>query len=253
MKPEFKSRLLKVLRRLEAQYPDAHCALRHRNAFELMVATILSAQCTDERVNKTTPLLFERLPDPQAMASATLSEIEGLIHSCGFYRQKAKSLRETSRELVEKFEGQVPDRIEDLTQLRGIGRKTANVILGEIYGRPAGIVVDTHVKRLSRLLGFTRQREPEKIEADLNSKVPIGKWRLYSHWLITHGRQVCKARQPQCQDCFLLDLCPRNGLKGRLKPARPKIGPPSTKLVAKRNRAERAKNSRLSRLASKSK
>jgi endonuclease-3 len=211
------TRIENVLNRLALEYPDAHCALHHRNAFELLIATILSAQCTDERVNKTTPALFAAFPTPQAMGSAPLSEIEKLIHSCGFYRQKAKSLKQTSQDLVEQFSGEVPNDIDALVQLRGIGRKTANVVLGEIYNRPSGIVVDTHVKRISRLLGFTRQVDPEKIEFDLNRKVPPENWRMYSHWLITHGRRVCIARRPLCEKCPVEALCPKIGLPKKTK------------------------------------
>lgn len=224
-----KERISALIEAFQKAYPDAHCALDHENAFQLLIATILSAQCTDERVNKTTPALFLAYPDAKAMAKAPLEKIEKLIHSCGFYRQKAKSLRQTSEELVLHFDGDVPNDMAALTALRGIGRKTANVVLGEIYGNQDGIVVDTHVKRISQLLGLTRLQDAEKIEADLNKKIPSEYWRLFSHWLITHGRRVCIARRPQCERCPVESLCPKRGLlKG------------SKKLVSKGQASQRA-------------
>lgn len=198
-------RLLAALHRL---YDGADCALRHRNAFELLVATILSAQCTDERVNKVTPALFRRYPTPSKMAKAPLPELEGLIRSTGFFRQKAKSLSVTAQRLATDHGGKVPRTMEALLALRGVARKTANVVLGNAYGIASGVVVDTHVGRLSRRLGLTRHTDPVKIEKDLTRKIPAADWIWFSHALITHGRTVCDARRPRCGDCPVRALCP---------------------------------------------
>jgi endonuclease-3 len=198
-------RLLAALHRL---YDGADCALRHRNAFELLVATILSAQCTDERVNKVTPALFRRYPTPSKMAKAPLPELEGLIRSTGFFRQKAKSLSVTAQRLATDHGGEVPRTMEALLALRGVARKTANVVLGNAYGIASGVVVDTHVGRLSRRLGLTRHTDPVKIEKDLTRKIPAADWIWFSHALITHGRTVCDARRPRCGDCPVRALCP---------------------------------------------
>lgn len=201
--------LLPVLKKLKKLYPDAHCALIHKNPFELLIATILSAQCTDERVNKVTLVLFKKFPTPQKLAAASLAEIEEVIKSCGFYKNKAKSLKQCSEVLVQQHKGIVPQTVEELTELAGVGRKTANVVLGNAYNIPSGIVVDTHVGRLSRRLGWTKLIDPEQVEKDLIKKVPKADWIIFSHWLIFHGRQVCKARNPQCENCALADLCPK--------------------------------------------
>ena len=197
-----------ILQRLHAAYPNADCALVHTNAFELLVATILSAQCTDERVNKVTPALFARFPTPLAMAQADRAELEELIRSTGFFRNKAKNIQEASRRIVETFDGRVPDNMNDLLTLAGVARKTANVVLGTAYGIGVGVVVDTHVKRLSNRLGLTKVEDPEKIERDLMALVPQGDWVAFSHMLILHGRQVCDARKPKCAECTLNVLCP---------------------------------------------
>lgn len=197
-----------ILRILKATYPDAHCELVHRNPFELLVATILSAQCTDIRVNMVTPALFKSYPDAQAMAVAEPAALEDLIRSTGFYRNKAKNIRAASAALVEKHGGEVPRDLESLTVLPGVGRKTANVVLGNAYGIASGVVVDTHVGRLSQRLELTKYRDPLKIEQDLKKIVPRDSWTIWSHLLIWHGRRRCSARKPDCLHCELVQLCP---------------------------------------------
>lgn len=190
------------------EYPDAKCALNHESAFELAVATILSAQCTDARVNMVTPELFRRFPDAEAMKEASLEELEELVRSTGFFRNKARSLSRMATALVEDHGGELPRTMKALSALPGIGRKTANVILGNAFGIDEGVVVDTHVKRLSRLLGFTRETNPNKIEQDLMELFPRDTWTMLAHLLIYHGRQVCPARRPRCNECTLSGLCP---------------------------------------------
>ncbi len=197
-----------LIRLLRADYPDAHCELDHRNAFELLVATILSAQCTDERVNMVTPVLFARFPTPEALAEADREEIETIIRSTGFYRNKAKSIQEAARRIVAAYDGQVPDEMDALLTLPGVARKTGNVVLGVAYGKGVGVVVDTHVKRLAARLGLSTQEEPEKIERDLMALVPQSDWIDISHLLIFHGRRCCHARKPNCPGCSLRALCP---------------------------------------------
>ena len=197
-----------ILTRLRAAYPDARCALDHRGAFELLCATILSAQCTDVRVNLVTPVLFGRYPTPEALARAKQADVEEIIRSTGFFRNKARSLIGMAQALVADHGGEVPQTMEQLRSLPGVGRKTANVILGNAYRINEGITVDTHVTRLSRLLGLTRHADPVKIEQDLMALFPQDQWALLSHLLIFHGRQICVARRPRCQDCVLSDLCP---------------------------------------------
>jgi endonuclease-3 len=201
-----------ILTRLIAAYPDARCALDHRNAYELLCATILSAQCTDARVNLVTPALFERYPTPAALARARPADVEAIIQSTGFFRNKTKSLIGMAQALVVDHGGEVPRTMEELRRLPGVGRKTANVILGNAYGINEGITVDTHVTRLSRLLGLTRQDDPAKIEQDLVQLFPRDHWALVSHLLIFHGRQVCIARRPRCGDCVLSDICPSSSV-----------------------------------------
>lgn len=203
-----RQRAATVLRRLKRRYPDATCALDHRNAWELLVATILSAQCTDARVNMVTPALFARYPDAAALAQADPADLEALIRSTGFFRAKARSLLGVARALVADHGGRVPDTMAALRVLPGVGRKTANVVLGNAFGINEGITVDTHVTRLSRLLGFTRHTDPEKIERDLMPLFPRKDWALLSHLLIRHGRTTCIARRPQCGACVLNDICP---------------------------------------------
>lgn len=209
-------RVRRVLALLKKTYPQAHCSLRHENPFQLLVATVLSAQCTDARVNQVTPALFARFPTPAAMSVAKLSDLESLIRSTGFYKNKAKSLQALSADLVSRHSGAVPQSIEELTRLRGVGRKTANVILGNAFGIP-GLVVDTHVGRLSRRLGFTRHEDPVKVEYELMEIIPKKDWTLYSHWLIDHGRAVCDARNPGCEHCVLAELCPKIGVLPQIR------------------------------------
>ena len=197
-----------LLQRLLARYPDAHCALDFRNAFELLCATILSAQCTDKRVNLVTPALFTRYPDADALASAKQEDVEELIRSAGFFRSKARSLIGMATGLVERHAGEVPANMEELVVLPGVGRKTANVILGNAYGRNDGITVDTHVTRLSNRLALTNESDAVKIEQALIPLFPNEHWTMLSHLLIEHGRQVCDARAPRCAGCFLADVCP---------------------------------------------
>jgi endonuclease-3 len=197
-----------VFARLRAAYPEARCALDHRNAFELLCATILSAQCTDARVNLVTPALFAKYPDAFALARAKQPALEEVIRSTGFFRNKAKSLIGMAQALVARHGGEVPRTMEELRVLPGVGRKTANVILGNAYGINEGVTVDTHVARLSRLLGFTRDTDPVKIETALMPLFPRPDWAMLSHLLIFHGRQACVARRPRCADCVLADLCP---------------------------------------------
>ncbi len=196
-----------VYDRLCALYPDARCALDHEGPWQLLCATILSAQCTDVRVNLVTPHLFARWPGPAELASAAQEEVEEVIKSTGFFREKAKSLIEMSDDVARRFDGEVPGAMEELTTLRGVGRKTANVIIGVAFGG-AGMVVDTHVRRLSNLLGWTSEQDPVKIERDLMALHPPERWTHLGHVLIYHGRNLCPARKPRCAECPLLDLCP---------------------------------------------
>lgn len=200
-------RIAAILDTLTRTYPGVICALNHLNAWELTVATILSAQCTDVRVNLVTPALFKAFPTPKAMANASLHEIEELIRTTGFFRNKAKSIQGASRVIVEEFKGKVPQTMEEILRLPGVARKTANVVLGSWYGIALGVVVDTHVMRLSRRLELTQQMTPEKIERDLMKIIPQDRWISFSHELIHHGRQVCIARKPRCVDCSLEKLC----------------------------------------------
>jgi endonuclease-3 len=194
--------------RLPKMYPDAHCELDHRNPLELIVATILSAQCTDKRVNIVTKDLFNRCRGVEDFATISQEELEGLVHSTGFYRNKAKNIRAMAEMLIEEHGGEVPRTIEELAALPGVGRKTANVVLGNAFDINVGVVVDTHVGRLSNRLGLTKHKDPVKIEQDLMKLFPREQWAILSHWLIFHGRQVCVARKPRCVDCQLNDICP---------------------------------------------
>jgi len=205
---ERRARVLKIIARLEKAYPDATCALRHKSALELLVATILSAQSTDARVNLVTPALFAKYRAAQDYAGTDPKVLEQEIHSTGFFRNKTKSILGMAQALIERHGGMVPDTMEQLVQLPGVGRKTANVVLGTWFGKNEGIVVDTHVQRLATLLGLTKQRDPVKIERDLMSLVPRDKWTWFSHTLILHGRRVCIARRPKCDVCVINQLCP---------------------------------------------
>lgn len=198
----------RILRILKKTYPDVHCELTHSNPFELLIATILSAQCTDKRVNLVTPELFRHYPTSEAMANAPLEKIETLVKTTGFYRNKAKNIKACAQKLVEKYKGKVPSSMEELHELPGVGRKTANVVLGNAFDINVGIVVDTHVSRLSQRLGLTRQKSPEKIEVELMKLIPPRDWTILSHLLIWHGRRRCSARKPDCVNCELKNLCP---------------------------------------------
>ncbi len=200
-------RIAAILDLLAKTYPGVVCALTHRNAWELTVATILSAQCTDVRVNLVTPALFKAFPTPKTMASASLPELEELIRTTGFFRNKAKSIKGAAQAVVEKFGGQVPQTMEEILHLPGVARKTGNVVLGSWYGIAVGVVVDTHVMRLSRRLELTKETTPEKVERDLMKIIPQDRWINFSHELIHHGRQVCVARKPRCVECTLEKLC----------------------------------------------
>lgn len=211
--PSAKQRsVLDTIKLLKRYYPDAHCALNYSNPFELLVATILSAQCTDERVNMVTPHLFKKYPNPKAMAKAPVEDIEELIRSTGFFKNKAKNLKACATALVEKHKGLVPQELEALVELAGVGRKTANVVLGNAYGIPSGIVVDTHVTRLANRLGWVKTENAVQIERQLSKLVPQEEWIMLSHYLISHGRAVCKARKPACSHCFLEETCPKKGV-----------------------------------------
>lgn len=201
------ARVREILKRLAKAYPDAKCALQHENPFQLLVATILSAQCTDERVNKVTPGLFQKYPTPRDFAALRPEVLEQEIRSTGFYRNKAKSILGASRKLVQEFGGKVPRTMEELLTLPGVARKTANVVLGTAYGIASGIVVDTHVHRIAQRLDLSKEKTPEKIEQDLMKIIPKDKWIDFSHQMIFHGRRCCTARKPKCAVCPLEDLC----------------------------------------------
>jgi endonuclease-3 len=203
-----KQRALEILVRLKRLYPDATCSLNYSTPVQLLVATILSAQCTDERVNQVTPALFTRFPDAASLANADLTELENLVRSTGFYRNKAKNIKSSCQMIMTNFGGQVPQRMEDLLQLSGVARKTANVVLAHAYGINAGVTVDTHVKRLTQRLGLTEHSDPIRIERDLMRLLPQPDWENWSIRLIYHGRAICKARSPACASCVLADLCP---------------------------------------------
>lgn len=218
MKKQEKAQL--VFRRLKELYPDAHCELNHSNAFELLLATILSAQCTDVRVNMVTPALFKAYPTPQKLAKAKVEDVEELVKSINFFKNKSKSLVSCAQKLVSDHKGSVPQTVEGLTELAGVGRKTANVVLGNAFNINTGIVVDTHVKRTTFLLGLTEQTDPEKVEKDLMKLFPNETWTDISHLLIFLGRRTCIANRPQCDLCVLKDVCPsKNKLQKDLKKA----------------------------------
>jgi endonuclease III len=203
-----KQRALEILVRLKRLYPEAPCTLDYETPVQLLVATILSAQCTDERVNLVTPELFRRFPNAPALAAATVAELETLVRSTGFYRNKAKNIQAACHRIVSEFGGEVPQRMEDLLTLPGVARKTANVVLAHAFGIHAGVTVDTHVKRLSQRLGLTKETDPIRIERDLIKLLPQPDWENWSIRLIYHGRAVCNARNPACDNCLLVDLCP---------------------------------------------
>jgi endonuclease-3 len=209
--PPTRAHALRVFRALSKLYPDARCALNHSSPLELLIATILSAQCTDARVNMVTPTLFKRYPTAADYANADPRELEKLIQSTGFFRAKARSIQECCRKIVQEHGGEVPDTLEELVSLPGVGRKTANVVLGDAFGVP-GITVDTHVGRLSRRLGLTTHTDPAKVEQDLMKLLPKKDWVMFNHRTIYHGRQVCFARKPACDKCTLAKICPKVGV-----------------------------------------
>jgi endonuclease-3 len=219
---------------LRAQYGDAQCALVHHNPLQLLIATILSAQCTDQRVNMVTPALFAKYPAAADLAAAKLPELERVIQSTGFFRNKAKNIQGCCRALVDEHGGRVPQSLDELVQLPGVGRKTANVVLGTAFGIASGVVVDTHVQRLSNRLGLTKSKDPKRIEQDLMQLLPPREWIEFSHRLIHHGRRICQARNPKCNGCTMSRICPQIGVKTKF-PA------PSAASAVKATRPRRAK------------
>lgn len=214
VKNESRSRAVQIAGKLRREYPDAECALVHENAFQLLIATILSAQCTDARVNIVTADLFAKWPTPEALAAAPIRGLEKTIQSAGFFRTKAKNIHNCCTKLVEEHGGEVPKELEKLVGLPGVGRKTANVVLGTAHGIATGVVVDTHVTRLCQRLGLTQHTDAVKIERDLIEQLPRREWIMFSHRLIHHGRRICKARKPLCDECVLKELCPKIGVVG---------------------------------------
>lgn len=217
---ETSEHVAQIIARLRATYPDAHCELDYETPIQLLVATILSAQCTDVRVNMTTPALFERFPTVEALAGADPVEMEELVRPTGFYRQKARYIREAATRILTEFGGEVPSDLDDLLTLPGVARKTANVVRGEIFGLSDGITVDTHVKRLAARLGLTTATDPVKVERDLMAIIPRESWREISHLLIWHGRRLCTARKPDCAGCPLNDICPSAFMPGDYRPGK---------------------------------
>lgn len=204
---DLKKRTAEVIKRLRREYPDAHCALNHTNAFELLIATILSAQCTDARVNIVTADLFRKYRTPADYLKVSREELQEYIRSTGFFRNKAKNIQAACERIIEVYGGKVPRTMDELLTLGGVARKTANVVMGNAFGIASGVVVDTHVSRLSQRIGLTNEKTPEKIERDLEELVPKKHWIMFPHWLISHGRAVCIARKPKCEICVLSDQC----------------------------------------------
>jgi len=218
--PDKKVRAKVIYRQLSKNYPNVRCELDYKNAFQLLVATVLSAQCTDKRVNQTTPALFKKYPNPQKMAKADLRDIQNLVKSTGFFRAKAKNIKGLSNKIMEEFDGKVPSNLEDLIILPGVGRKTANVVLGHAFGVP-GITVDTHFGRLSRRFGWSKQNNPVKVEFEVGELIPEKEWTNLSQRMIWHGRRVCHSRKPACGACALAKLCPSYGI-GEVDPVKAK-------------------------------
>ena len=212
MLPDKYTRTGEIIERLKTEHPEARCALNYNNAFELLVATILSAQCTDERVNIVTETLFRKYRQPQDYLNVEQTELETDIRSAGFYRNKAKSIQGASAKIIANFGGEIPQTMDAMLTLNGVARKTANVVLGNAFGIASGVVVDTHVARLSQRLGLTENVVPEKIEKDLSELVPRDEWIMFPHRLIFHGRKICQARKPKCEICVLNDICPKIGV-----------------------------------------
>jgi len=213
-----KARANEIIKRLKKAYPDAHCALNHTSPFELLIATILSAQCTDARVNIVTADLFRKYRSPADYLKVPQTELERDIHSTGFFRNKSKNIQAACERLINHYNGEVPRTMDDLLSLGGVARKTANVVMGNAFGIASGVVVDTHVSRISQLLGLTKNKTPEKIENDLQQLIPKKHWVMFPHWMIHHGRQVCIARRPKCGECVLNNICPKIGLSTAKKP-----------------------------------
>ncbi len=209
---DIQKRTREIIKRLKKAYPDAHCALNHTNAFELLIATILSAQCTDARVNIVTADLFRKYRRPQDYLKVPPTDLERDIQSTGFFRNKAKNIQAACRRIINEYKGRVPETMEELLTLGGVARKTANVVLGNAFGIASGVVVDTHVGRLSQRLGLTENTDAVKIEKDLQELVPKKDWIMFPHWMISHGRQICTARKPKCSECVLNDICPKVGV-----------------------------------------
>ena len=209
-----KQHTLEVIKRLRKAYPDAHCALNHTNPFELLIATILSAQCTDARVNIVTADLFRKYRGPADFLKVSQAELERDIHSTGFFRNKAKNIQAACARILDVYKGEIPQKMEDLLTLGGVARKTANVVMGNAFGIASGVVVDTHVSRISQLLCITDSKTPEKIEGDLAQLVPKKDWIMFPHLMIFHGRKICIARRPKCEECVLSDICPSSLIKG---------------------------------------
>jgi endonuclease-3 len=207
-KADLQKKILSDIKALKKFYPNAHCELDHESPFQLLIATILSAQCTDERVNKVTKVLFAEFPDADSLSKASLLDIEQIIKSTGFFKNKAQNLKLCSQKIMELYQGHIPQKMEELIELAGVGRKTANVVLGNAFGLASGVVVDTHVGRLARRLGWVKEDNPEKVEKKLMQLVPEKDWIQISHYLIFHGRRLCKARNPNCKECFLKKTCP---------------------------------------------
>ncbi len=235
-----------LIDRLKAAYPEARTALTHENPLQLLVATILSAQCTDARVNLVTPQLFAKYPDAPALAGAPQEDVEEVIRSTGFYRNKAKSIRGAAQRIVEAFGGRVPDTMEELLTLPGVARKTANVVLGSAYGVASGVVVDTHVERLAHRMGLSKSKTAEKVEQDLMRILPRGDWICFSHVLIHHGRRICQARAPKCGECQIQDLCPSaplflGGLAPTTRRARTAAGRPRVAVAVAKGRGAAGK------------
>lgn len=212
MIPNRQARAAEIIRRLKKAYPDAHCALNHTSPFELLIATILSAQCTDARVNIVTADLFRKYRGPADFVGVSQHELEKDIHSTGFFRNKAKNIQAACTRIIEEFSGEIPRTMDEILTLGGVARKTANVVLGNAFGIASGVVVDTHVSRLSQRLGLTDSTTPEKIERDLAALIPKKYWVMFPHWMIFHGRQICIARKPKCSECPLADICPSASL-----------------------------------------
>lgn len=254
-KIEVAKRATDVLRLLKREYPVAICELTHESAFQLLAATILSAQCTDVRVNMVTPALFDAYPTPERLAVADVAHVEQLVRSTGFYQTKAKNLIGMASQVMSRFGGEVPREIEDLVTLPGVGRKTANVLRSVVFGLP-GLPVDTHVGRLSRRLGLTKLEDPVKVEYELNAMLPPPEWGEFSLRLILHGRRVCDARTPRCEECLLESLCPSSMLptkKPAKKPAKKSAGKTATKKLAKKRASAKAKKTAKKRASVKAK